>query len=57
MIKHAGIIPLIGGEILASDEVYGVKPEYILSYSPFSGNEVHLLNHYENKIPYILLDD
>lgn len=57
MIKHAGIIPLIGGEILASDEVYGVKPEYLLSYSNFADNETHLLNHYDHSIPYLNMDE
>ena len=38
-MRHVGMIPLIGGEILASDEVYGKTPEYILSYSGFGGNE------------------
>jgi len=57
MIKHVGIIPLIGGEILASDEVYGVKPEYLLSYSAFADNEKHLLNYYENSVPYLNMDE
>ena len=56
MIKHAGIIPLIGGEILASDEVYGTRPEYLMSYEGFAANEKHLLNHYENEVPYHVLD-
>lgn len=59
-IKHAGIVPLIGGELLASDEAYGVKPEYIMSYGAFESNESHLLNHYKKDgydIPYHVLDD
>lgn len=58
-IKHAGIIPLIGGELLASDEAYGVKPEYIMSYGAFAANERHILNHYKKNgydIPYHVLD-
>lgn len=58
-IRHAGIIPLIGGEILASDEAYGVKPEYLLTYSGFMNNEKHLINHYRKngyEIPYHVLD-
>lgn len=58
-IKHAGIVPLIGGELLASDEAYGVKPEYIMSYGAFAANEQHLLNHYKKDgydIPYHVLD-
>lgn len=58
-MKHAGIIPLIGGEILASDEAYGVKPEYLLTYSGFMNNEKHLLNYYKqhgHNVPYHVLD-
>lgn len=58
-IKHAGIIPLIGGELLASDAAYGVKPEYIMSYGAFANNERHLLNYYKKDgydIPYHVLD-
>jgi len=58
-IKHAGIVPLIGGELLASDAAYGVKPEYIMSYGAFANNEQHLLNHYKKDgydIPYHVLD-
>lgn len=58
-IKHAGIVPLIGGELLASDAAYGVKPEYIMSYGAFADNEKHILNHYKKdgyEIPYHVLD-
>jgi site-specific DNA-cytosine methylase len=55
-MKHATIIPLIGGEVLASDEVWGNRPDYILSYSPFEANEKHLLNYYEHEVPYFVLD-
>ena len=56
-MKHAAIIPLIGGEVLASDQVWGNRPEYILSYSAFKDNESHLLNYYNNEIPYHVLDE
>lgn len=56
MITHAEIIPLIGGAALASTEVFGSKPEYILSYSPFKDNESHLLNYFDHEVPYFLLD-
>jgi hypothetical protein len=58
-MKHAGIIPLIGGEILASEEAYGVKPEYLLTYSGFMNNEKHLIHRYKSQgydIPYHILD-
>ena len=58
-MKHAGIIPLIGGEILASEEAYGVRPEYLLTYSGFMNNEKHLIHRYKSQgydIPYHILD-
>jgi site-specific DNA-cytosine methylase len=55
-ITHATIIPLIGGEVLASDAVWNNRPEYILSYSPFEANEVHLRNYYNHEMPYLVLD-
>jgi site-specific DNA-cytosine methylase len=55
-IKHAAIIPLIGGELIASERAFGTKPEYILTYSAFAANETHLLNYYENQIPYHVID-
>ena len=59
-MKHAGIVPLIGGEILASDEAYGKNPEYLMTYSGFMGNEEHLIKHYYEQglsIPYHVLDE
>lgn len=58
-MKHAGIIPLIGGEILASDSAYGNTPDYLMTYGGFEANEAHLLNHYKEKgidIPYHIID-
>lgn len=58
-MKHASIVPLIGGKALASDLVWNTEHEYILSYSPFMENESHLLNYYKTKgmnVPYLLLD-
>ena len=55
MIKHASIVPLIGGETLGQIAAFGSKPEYLLSYSPFSNNDSHLVNYLKD-VPYILLD-
>lgn len=55
-ITHATIIPLIGGEALASTEVFGSRPDYILSYEAFANNEKHLLNYWNNEVPYYVLD-
>jgi len=59
-MKHAGIVPLIGGEILASADAYGTDPEYLMTYSGFMANETHLLNYYKEQgkdIPYHVLDE
>lgn len=56
-MKHASIVPLIGGETLGAVNAYGKRPEYFLSYSPFKNNDQHILNYYENEIPYYLLDE
>jgi len=57
MIKHASIVPLIGGNTLASQNIFGHRPDYLLSYSPFKANDSHLVNYYDNEMPYILLDE
>lgn len=56
-MKHASIIPLIGGETIASENAFGKRPDYLLSYTPFVANEKHLLNWYEDEVPYYLLDE
>ena len=54
-MKHASIVPLIGGETIGQIAVFGNKPDYLLSYSPFSNNDSHLVNYLKD-VPYILLD-
>lgn len=56
-MRHASIVPLIGGETLGAMNAYGTPPEYFLSYSPFKSNDQHIVNHFDNDIPYILLDE
>ena len=53
---HASIIPLIGGEALAATEVFGDRPEYVLSYEIFGDNEKHLKNYWQNEVNWYLLD-
>lgn len=55
MIKHASIIPLIGGETLGSERAFGSKPEYFMSYEAFWSNDRHIVNHYGD-VPYHVLD-
>ena len=45
--KYASIIPLIGGETIAMEKVFGKRPEYILSYSGFGANDSQFLNYFK----------
>jgi site-specific DNA-cytosine methylase len=56
-MNYASIVPLIGGETIAMQNVADAKPEYILSYSAFEANDRQLVEYYENKVPYYHLDD
>lgn len=53
---YASIIPLIGGMTLGVEKSFKTKPKYILSYEPFKYNDSHILNYFENKIPYYLIN-
>lgn len=55
-IRHADIIPLIGGMTIGSEMALGGPPDYLMSFSPFYGNDKHILNHYGHSVPYIVLD-
>ena len=55
--KHGTIIPLIGGEAIASERVFGEKPVWIASYTPFKPNDAHLLAYWDHEIPYHLVDE
>jgi len=56
MVNYASIVPLIGGETIAMNNVFGKRPEYILSYTDFEANDRQLLNYYDNSVPYLKLD-
>tara|TARA_B100000035_G_scaffold256877_1_gene226880 strand:+ start:1811 stop:3001 length:1191 start_codon:yes stop_codon:yes gene_type:complete len=56
MVKYASIVPLIGGETIAMENVFGKRPDYILSYTDFEANDKQLLNYYDNSVPYLKLD-
>lgn len=53
---YSSVVPLIGGIVLGQEKAFESRPEYLLSYSPFSNNDKHIVNHYDNEVPYILLD-
>ena len=56
-MKYASIVPLVGGETIAMENVFGKRPEYILSYSAFASNDSQILNHYNNEVPYHVIDE
>ena len=55
--SYASIVPLIGGETLAMENVFGKRPEYILSYTPFAANDSQILDHYKREVPYHVIDE
>ena len=55
-MSFASIVPLIGGETIAMQNVLGKKPEYILSYSAFEANDNQLVEYYDKQVPYYHLD-
>lgn len=56
-MKYASIVPLIGGSTIAMQNVFGKRPEYMLTYDGFQANEEHLINYYNNEVPYINLSN
>lgn len=48
MIKHASIVPLIGGMTIASQNIFGSKPKWFESFEPFQKNDSHIVNHYKD---------
>lgn len=56
MATHASIIPLIGGETLGTERAFGARPEYFMSFEAFWSNDRHIVNHYNNEVPYHVLD-
>lgn len=55
-MRHVDIVPLIGGMTLGSEKAYGTRPDYLLSFEPFWANDRHLVNHYGDDVPYVVLD-
>ena len=54
-ISYACIVPLIGGMAFGAEKATGKKPEFILSYPAFTGND-HLLTDYWKDVPYHLIE-
>lgn len=56
-ITHAGIVPLIGGQTIGAELAHGQRPLHLMSWEGFWGNDRHLVNYYENEVPYVVLDN
>lgn len=54
-IKYAGIVPLVGGMMFGAEKALNRKPEFILSYPEFNGND-SMLTEYWKDVPYHLID-
>jgi site-specific DNA-cytosine methylase len=56
-MKHATIIPLIGGLTIGQDAAFGEKSSHLLTYEAFAANDSHLVNWYkEDNVPYHVID-
>ena len=55
--SYASCVPLIGGETIAMENVFGKKPLYIMSYKAFGANDSQLLEYYNYEMPYNILDN
>jgi len=56
-MSYASIVPLIGGETIAMENIFGEKPKYFLTFEGFQANEEHLLNYYNHSVPYLNLSE
>jgi site-specific DNA-cytosine methylase len=56
-MSYASIVPLIGGETIAMENVFGERPKYIMTFDGFQANEEHLLNYYDHSVPYLNLSE
>jgi site-specific DNA-cytosine methylase len=55
--SYASCVPLIGGETLAMENVFGSRPKYVMSYEAFGANDSQLMEHYNHSMPYQILDN
>lgn len=56
-MKHAAIVPLIGGMTIAARNVIGQNPDFIVSWNAFNKNEEHLTNYLGPEVPRYLVDE
>ena len=55
--SYASCVPLIGGETIAMENVFGSRPLYVMSYEAFGANDSQLMEHYNHSMPYQTLDN
>lgn len=55
-MRHAGIVPLIGGLSVAATKTTGTQPEFFLSYSAFAENEINVKHNFPD-VPHYVMED
>ena len=55
-VKYASIVPLIGGQTMGMEKVWGEKPEFFLSFPGFQDHDQHARAYYPNT-PYHIVED
>ena len=54
-MRHAHIVPLVGGSVIGTKMAIGTDPEYIASWDAFAKNDAYCLQHFKN-VPFFNLD-
>jgi len=55
-MKYASIVPLIGGQTMGMEKVWGGSPEFFLSFPGFQDHDQHARAYYPNT-PYHIVED
>ena len=55
-IRYAGMVPLVGGMMIGAEKATGYKPEFMLSYDAFNGNDSMLLDIWKD-VPYKVINN
>lgn len=55
-ITWGSVVPLLGGLSVGNKQAVGRDPDFLLSYTPFAGNDAHLRNYLKN-VPYHVLNE
>jgi len=42
---------------IGSEQAFGTRPAYLVSWKPFQANDSHIVNYYGEDVPYHVLDD